>query len=87
MVIQAKKIISIPLKPWDYENECFSWITFYHGSNGHVYYNYSHSDWSYCPLKNIPNEYCPYDLQCSNCSEAKDFVLLDNQKLPVKRLT
>jgi len=91
-VFKAKKIASIPLKPWDCDESCFSWIYIFHGKNGHVYYCYDHNDWLYCPLKNIPIEYCE-DLKecknCSNCPNTEYFVYLENKEdlIPVKCLT
>jgi len=93
-VFKAKKIASLPLKAWDYEEvECFSYVNIYHGANGHVYYSYTHSDWEYCPLHNVPIENCPYGNEkrsCQNCPDAKDFIVLEGQEdllIPVNRLT
>jgi len=91
LIVKARLIDTLPLKPWDYkEVECFSCVNIYHGENGHIYFNYVHSDWIYCPLHNIPIENCPYDDKtCQSCPDAKDFVVLDDQDtpIPVNRLT
>jgi hypothetical protein len=87
MIFKAKFICSLPLKAWDNKETCFSWIKIFHGSNGHVYYYFDHENWSYCPIKNIPNEYCEHNCPCSECPETEHFIDFEGVILPVRCLT
>jgi hypothetical protein len=84
---KAKQVVSLPLKPEDVITDCFSWVKIFHGENGAVFYCYEHEDWTYCPLKNINIDYCQYECSCSDCPEAKYFVLVNDEKIPVNKLT
>ncbi|MCC6026681.1 MAG: hypothetical protein LM575_06910 [Caldimicrobium sp.] len=85
-VFKAKKIAELQLRPWDSNTDCFSIINIFHAENGGVYYNFSHEDAIYCPLKNIPLEYC-HSCDCKNCPEASFFIVDENGvKHPVKKL-
>jgi len=85
-VVNAKLIAILPLKPEDVKSDCFSWLKIFHGSDGHVYYAYLHEDWIYCPLKNINIDYCEFQ-KCEDCKETEFFVIVNNERVPVKRLT
>ena len=91
-IFKAKKIVEIPIKSWDNEEQCYSSVEIYWGANGHIYYAYKHSDWTYCPLHNVPIENCIYDeikRSCCECPDTKDFIVTDENDipLPVNRLT
>jgi hypothetical protein len=86
-VIEAKKIAVLPLRPWDCDDINFSWIYIFHGSDGHIYYNFERENFESCPLKDIMIDYCEYNCQCSECPDSEFFVIVDGKKIPVKRLT
>ena len=72
----------------DEGDRCFTIIHFFKGiDSGHIYYNYSHSDATYCPLNNYWIEHCKEIYPCEECPQAEYFLeLADGEIIPVNRL-
>ena len=75
----------------DWGEECFSYVHIYRSpESGGVFFNYSHEDAIYCPLKNIYIDYCPHkdkDIPCRACPDAEFFLELEDGKIvPVLKL-
>jgi len=68
--------------------KCFTIVEFFKGlESGGIYYQYAHSDWTYCPLNNYPIEQCKEIESCSKCPQASHFLVLDDgEVIPVRKL-
>jgi len=69
----------------------FSWVrVLYCQEDGNVYYYYQPAEADtnpICPLDGLKwIEECRYGVPCSQCPEAKYFVLINRERIPVKRL-
>ena len=71
------------------EDRCFTIVKIFKGiESGHIYYSYSHSDSTYCPLNNYFIEHCKEITPCEECPQTKYFLKLDDGEIiPVRKLS
>jgi len=72
----------------DDSDKCYTIVKIFKGlDSGHIFYQYAHSDSTYCPLNNYFIENCREITPCEECPQTRYFLELDDgEVIPVRRL-